>query len=111
MPEAWSAAEVAATVADYLSMLEAELRGEPCNKAEHNRHLQALLNERSGPAIEFKHANISAVLIELGIPYIAGYKPRGNYRSCSKRRSNRAFKQTPGLRWLSPPQLMHPSTM
>jgi Domain of unknown function (DUF3883) len=30
---------------------------------------------------EFKHANTSAVLIELGFPYISGYKPRSNYQS------------------------------
>lgn len=80
LPEAWSVEEVAATVADYFAMLEAELRGESYNKAEHNRQLQVLLNGRSGQAIEFKHANISAVLIEFGLPYIAGYKPRGNYQ-------------------------------
>jgi hypothetical protein len=76
----WSAAEVAATVADYLAMLSEELRGRPFNKAEHNRGLQQLLNNRSGQAVEFKHANISAVMIELGLPYVEGYKPRGNYQ-------------------------------
>jgi len=76
----WSATEVAATVADYLEMLSEELRGRLFNKAEHNRRLQLLLNNRSGQAIEFKHANISAVMIEFGLPYIDGYKPRGNYQ-------------------------------
>ena len=84
MAEAWSAEEVAATVADYFSMLDAELRGESYNKAEHNRHLQGFLKDRSGPSVEFKHANISAVMIELGLPYIAGYKPRGNYQHLLK---------------------------
>lgn len=65
-------------------MLDAELRGEPYNKAEHNRRLQVLLSDRSGQAIEFKHANISAVLLELGLPYIPGYKPRGNYQQLLK---------------------------
>jgi hypothetical protein len=78
--EDWSPEEVAATVADYFAMLEHELRGEPYNKREHNRQLQARLNNRSAPAIEFKHANISAVLIDLGYPYIDGYKPRSNYQ-------------------------------
>jgi hypothetical protein len=78
--EDWSTTEVAATVADYLAMLEHELRGEPYNKRDHNRRLQALLNDRSPGAIEFKHQNISAVMIELGFPYIDGYKPRGNYQ-------------------------------
>lgn len=80
LPEAWSPAEVAATVADYFVMLEHELRGQPYNKREHNRQLQDLLNDRSAGAIEFKHANISAVLIELGLPYIDGYKPRAKYQ-------------------------------
>lgn len=61
-------------------MLSSELRGEPYNKAAHRRQLQRLLDNRSEQAIEFKHANISAVLIELGVPYIPGYKPRGNYQ-------------------------------
>mgnify|MGYP001612832339 CR=1 FL=1 len=80
MAEDWSPEEVAATVADYFEMLDRELRGEDYNKREHNRRLQAVLNNRSAGAIEFKHANISAVLIECGFPYIAGYKPRGNYQ-------------------------------
>ncbi len=80
MAEDWSPEEVAATVADYLAMLAHELRGEPYNKAEHNRQLQPLLRGRSAQAVEFKHANISAVLRELGIPFIDGYKPRANYQ-------------------------------
>lgn len=76
----WNSVEVAAIVADYLDMLRQELRGESFNKAAHNRRLAERLDGRSGPSIEFKHANISAVLIELGWPYIAGYKPRSNYQ-------------------------------
>jgi hypothetical protein len=80
LAEDWSPAEVAATVADYLAMLAHELRGEPYTKKEHNRRLQGVLHRRSAGAIEFKHQNISAVMIELGFPYIDGYKPRGNYQ-------------------------------
>lgn len=84
MAEHWSAEEVAATVADYFVMLENELRGEDYSKRAHNRLLQTLLNGRSPGAIEFKHANISAILIELGFPYLDGYKPRGNYQELLK---------------------------
>lgn len=80
MPDAWSLEEVAATVADYFVMLNHEIRGEPYNKKEHNRLLQKLLHHRSAGAIEFKHANISAVLREEGYPFIDGYKPRSNYQ-------------------------------
>lgn len=84
MAEDWSHEEVAATIADYFAMLEHELRGHPYNKKDHNRRLQALLQNRTAGAIEFKHANISAVLIELGFPYIDGYKPRSNYQEMLK---------------------------
>lgn len=80
MPGDWSLQEVEATVADYLDMLARELAHESVNKRAHNRSLQQALNGRSAGAVEFKHANISAVLIELGYPYIDGYKPRGNYQ-------------------------------
>ena len=82
--EDWSFEEVAATVADYFAMLELELRGEPYNKKDHNRRLQSILHGRSAGAIEFKHANISAVLIELGFPYMDRYKPRANYQELLK---------------------------
>jgi len=81
MPEDWSREEVEATVSDYFEMLAMELRGEPYNKSEHNRNLQKLLSNRSRKAVDFKHGNISAVLIELGYPYIDGYKPLKNYQN------------------------------
>ena len=80
MSDHWSQVEVEATVSDYFDMLAMELRGVPFNKAEHNRNLQKLLASRSKGAIEKKHQNISAVLIELGYPYIDGYKPLANYQ-------------------------------
>ena len=80
MANDWSRGEVEATVADYFVMLAAELSGVPYNKAAHRKALLQLLSGRSEQSIEFKHANISAVLIELGFPYISGYKPRSNYQ-------------------------------
>lgn len=77
----WSREEVQATVADYLQMLVLELAGQSYNKTEHRRKLLAALVGRSESSIEFKHGNISAVLIELGFPYIRGYQPRRNYQN------------------------------
>jgi hypothetical protein len=76
----WSMAEVEATVASYLDMLVLELQGLAYNKAERRRGLQQLLDHRSETAIERKHMNISAALIELGLPYVDGYKPLFNYQ-------------------------------
>lgn len=80
MPEDWSRVEVEAAVIDYFAMLAMELRGEAFNKAEHNRALGQMLDNRTRGSIERKHQNISAVLIEAGYPYIDGYKPLGNYQ-------------------------------
>jgi len=80
MADDWSRVEVEAAVSDYFDMLAMELRGEAFNKAEHNRNLQKLLNNRPKGSIERKHQNISAIFIALGYPYIDGYKPLGNYQ-------------------------------
>ena len=77
----WSRLEVEAIVADYLKMLSLELGGQAYNKTGHRRALQQKLNARSDGSIEFKHCNISAVMIDLGFPYIRGYKPRSNYQA------------------------------
>lgn len=76
----WTPDEVRATVADYLAMLHEEQGGRPYNKAAHRRALAATLDGRSEKAIEFKHANISAALDDLGHEYIRGYKPRSHYQ-------------------------------
>jgi Domain of unknown function (DUF3883) len=77
----WSRQEVKAIVDDYLSMLASELAGTTYNKAAHRRALLPQLHGRSEQSIEFKHANISAALLDAGFPYIAGYKPRSNYQA------------------------------
>lgn len=74
----WSRQEVDATVRFYFEMLGHQNRGEPYNKADYNKRLRALLNNRSRGAVEQKHQNISAVLDKLKKPFITGYKPKGN---------------------------------
>lgn len=74
----WTHSEVEEIVRDYLAMLAHELRGEPFNKAARNRALRTRLEGRSRGSVEFKHQNISSVLVELGYPYINGYKPLSN---------------------------------
>ena len=76
----WSRVEVEVIVNDYLAMLSFELAGVPYSKTEHRRRLMSLLNGRSEQSIEYKHANISAALLDQGFPYINGYKPRSNYQ-------------------------------
>src|SRR5688572_1042051 len=77
----WSRDEVEATVGDYFAMLRNELAGLRVNKAEHNERLRRLLRNRSKGSVEFKHANVSAILTLHGYPYIEGYKPRFNFQA------------------------------
>jgi hypothetical protein len=81
MTDSWSKIEVEIIVADYFDMLIKELNRIPYNKAEHRRQILPFLQTRSEGSIEFKHQNISAILINLGRPYINGYLPRYNYQN------------------------------
>ncbi|WP_162056395.1 protein NO VEIN domain-containing protein [Pontibacter pamirensis] len=76
----WKENEVRLIVEDYFSMLENELIGKSYNKTHHRNELNSLLENRTPGAIEFKHQNISAALIKLGLPYIKGYKPLWKYQ-------------------------------
>lgn len=69
MAEFWSDQEIDHIVVDYFAMLTDELVGRSVNKAARNRDLQAVI-DRSKGSIEFKHQNISAVLLGLGQPWI-----------------------------------------
>lgn len=93
----WSLEEVEVIVADYLHMLTLELSGQRYNKAEHNRRLREKLLQRSPGSVEFKHCNISAVMIDLGFPAIRGYQPRGNYQSLLAQVVSRRVNELPTL--------------
>ena len=60
-------------------MLADDLAGIHYNKAAHNRQLQARTGRSKG-SVEFKHQNISAVMLGLGQPWIPGYKPAANFQ-------------------------------
>lgn len=77
----WDWLECEACVHDYFDMLGKEMRGEDYKKTNHRQALVPKLRDRSESSVEYKHQNISAVLVELGFPYISGYKPRFNYQA------------------------------
>ena len=76
----WDWLECEFLVNDYVTMLEKHLAGAAYSKAAHRRALQPRLSNRSEGSVEYKHQNVSAVLLELGLPYIPGYKPAFNYQ-------------------------------
>jgi len=106
----WTEQEVRLIVADYFAMLEAELQGEPYKKSEHRKALIPLLAGRSDGSVEFKHQNISSVLVELGLPYVEGYKPRGNYQGLLATEVESFLDQRPGfLEQLAAAPTLNPS--
>lgn len=76
----WTDDELDFIVADYFAMLRADLSGQHYVKSHHNKVLMAEIG-RTHLSVEFKHQNISAVLDELGMPWIPGYKPKRNYQN------------------------------
>jgi len=75
----WTDEELNLIVADYFAMRDAEIRHEPYDKTQHRRALMGQI-DRSNSSIEFKHHNISAVLQQLDLPWINGYKPRAHFQ-------------------------------
>ncbi|MET3953115.1 DUF3883 domain-containing protein [Arthrobacter sp. UYEF36] len=96
-PTDWSETEVAATVRSYLDMLRLEVSGQPYNKSRYRKVLLPLLSNRSESAIEFKHQNISAVLMKLGLRPIRGYQPAQNYQQSLVPEVQRQLALSPSL--------------
>jgi hypothetical protein len=92
----WSDQEVDLIVADYFDMLRLELTGETYVKKHRNEALQTLTG-RSHGSIEFKHQNVSAVLLKLGLPWIRGYKPMHNYQGALLGGIERFLQVQPGF--------------
>ena len=95
--KAWSENEVQLIVKDYFAMLELELLNKPYKKSEHRKRLLPKLSGRSNGSVEFRHQNISAVLTRLGMPYIQGYKPRGNLQNLLEIEVGNFLDQNDGL--------------
>ncbi len=76
----WTEGEIDAALEVYLEMLRFELNGHDFVKSDYRRRLQEQLPVRSKKSIELKWCNISAILDEMGLPWIKGYVPMPNYQ-------------------------------
>lgn len=106
----WRDDELDAIIADYFAMLGADLAGKPYVKSRHSGALMAQIGRTQG-AIEFKHQNISAVLDELGLPWIPGYVPMRNFQNALFGAIERYFILHPEVLTLTPasPERVNPS--
>jgi hypothetical protein len=95
----WTGAQIQPTVTAYFAMLHAELAGQPYVKANFNRDVQAATG-RSRGAVEYKFQNISAVLRDLGLPYVLGYRPLPNLQSALRAEVERSLACDPEIQRL-----------
>jgi len=102
----WHDDELDMIVDDYFSMLFAELSGQPYVKSRHSSVLMSKIG-RTHRSVEFKHQNISAVLDELGMPWIPGYKPKLNFQNAIFDAIDRYITKHPGI--LEPKRVPQPS--
>lgn len=75
----WTKAELRLIIADYFAMLNDEISGKTYSKTDHRNELMQVLRRSEG-SLERKHHNISAVLHQLGLPWVRGYKPLANFQ-------------------------------
>jgi hypothetical protein len=99
----WQDDELDAIVADYFAMLAEDLSGRPYVKSRHSAALMAQIG-RTHRSVEFKHQNISAVMDELGMPWIPGYKPKRNYQNAIFDAIDRYLTRNPAI--LEPTQTL-----
>jgi hypothetical protein len=92
----WQDDELDTIVADYFSMLLAELSGKAYVKSRHSAALMEKIG-RTHRSVEFKHQNISAALDELGMPWIPGYKPKLNFQNAIFDAIDRYITKHPGV--------------
>jgi hypothetical protein len=97
----WRDDELDAIVADYFDMLTSDLAGRAYVKSRHSEALMARIG-RTHRSVEFKHQNISAVLDELGLPWIPGYKPKRNYQNAIFNAIDRYLSKHPDILELAP---------
>lgn len=91
----WQDDENDAIVADCFAMLAKELAGQPFSKTAQRRALQDRIGRGEG-SIEYKHQNISAVLVGLGETWIVGYRPAFNYQRALEDAILRCLAVLPG---------------
>ena len=75
----WTTDELRACVSAYRKLWDAQKAGQRINKAEMRRQvIREALTARSEGAYERRMQNISAVIEELGMPFVEGYVPLRN---------------------------------
>ncbi len=95
----WTQEEIDAALDVYLEMLRLDLNGLDFVKSDYRKRLHEDLPVRSKKSIELKWCNISAILDEMGLPWIGGYVPMPNYQQ----KLRETLRRTAVDEWLMQP--------
>lgn len=91
----WTDEELMSALQAYLLMLRSELQGDRYNKAEVNRRLrEGPLAARTEKSVGYRMQNISALLDELGMPYVSGFSPARNIGSAVKKKLTELMRRS-----------------
>jgi len=107
-PLDWTLRECELTVEAYFQCLEGQLQGRKINKTAIYRELSNKLNHRSAKAVEYKFQNISAILMEDGLPTLG--RPKSNYQSLLKAVARDYVRRHPDVFEVVPESLPVPRT-
>lgn|GEM_PF-165910 len=77
--EVWNWLEYEVCAAEYFSMLTKEMHSIKYKKSAQEKALLKALNNHSAAAIDLQLRRISAILLQMGFPYISKYKPDFKY--------------------------------
>jgi hypothetical protein len=87
MNKDWDSKEIDAVVRAYFWMLGEQVSGNEFSKKQVVARLQFVdLAARNRSAIERKLSNISAILDEIGAPWIRGFKPLSHFQKALRDR-------------------------
>lgn len=94
MSQPWSDAENDRLIAHYLQELQKELRGQGFLRGQ--TFLRPMVSPlRTLKAVSYKTSNISAILVEMGLPALSGYAPLGHYQLSLKAAVERGLQTFP----------------
>ncbi|UYO56248.1 DUF3883 domain-containing protein [Rhodopseudomonas palustris] len=82
-------------------MMAEKSAGRPINQEQHHREIQAVTGRTNG-AVQYKLCNVSAVLDDLGVPWMKGYTPYNNYQDALAKAVEQHLIQTAPEKLLGP---------
>lgn len=96
----WTSQEVGTALDAYFQMLEWQAEKRDFVKADVRAEVSEALHARSKKSIDLKWCNVSAVLAEMELPWVDGYRPLSHYQRSLREAVEHWLKRHPEIRRL-----------